>query len=110
MRSVPHEARRQQPEPDHNAGARMKILVSAKRVIDHNARLQISKDGTWIEADLEYILNPFCENAVEAALQLAENHDGIETVAVGIGDEEAARFVRQGALARGIDRGIVVSA
>jgi electron transfer flavoprotein beta subunit len=88
----------------------MKILVSAKRVSDPNARLQVSKDGRWIEGDVEYILNPFCENAVEAALQLQENHDGIETIAIGIGDEEAAKFVRQGALARGIDRGIVVNA
>jgi electron transfer flavoprotein beta subunit len=88
----------------------MKILVSAKRVSDPNARLQVSKDGKWIEGDVEYILNPFCENAIEGALQLAEAGSGIETVAVGIGDEETARFIRQGALARGIDRGILVSA
>ncbi len=88
----------------------MKILVSAKRVSDPNARLAISKDGKWIEGDVEYILNPFCENAIEAALQLAEAHDGTETIAVGIGDDETARFIRQGALARGIDRGILVTA
>jgi len=88
----------------------MKILVSAKRVSDPNARLAISKDGKWIEGDVEYILNPFCENAIESALQLAEAHDGTETIAVGIGDDETARFIRQGALARGIDRGILVAA
>ena len=88
----------------------MKILVSAKRVSDPNARLAISKDGKWIEGDVEYILNPFCENAIESALQLAEAHDGTETIAVGIGDDETARFIRQGALARGIDRGILVTA
>jgi electron transfer flavoprotein beta subunit len=88
----------------------MKILVSAKRVSDPNARLSISRDGKWIEGDVEYILNPFCENAIECALQLAEAHDGTETVAVGIGDDETARFIRQGALARGIDRGILVEA
>ena len=88
----------------------MKILVSAKRVSDPNARLAISKDGKWIEGDVEYILNPFCENAVECALQIAEANDGTETIAVGIGDDETARFIRQGALARGVDRGILVSA
>jgi len=88
----------------------MKILVSAKRVSDPNARLQISKDGKWIEGDVEYILNPFCENAIEGALQLAEANSGVETIAVGIGDDETARFIRQGALARGIDRGILVAA
>ena len=88
----------------------MKIIVSAKRVSDPNAKLAISKDGKWIEGDVEYILNPFCENAIECALQLAEAHPGTETIAVGIGDDETARFVRQGALARGIDRGVLVSA
>ena len=88
----------------------MKILVSAKRVSDPNARLQIAADGHWVEGDVEYILNPFCENAVEGALQLAEAHDGTETIALGIGDEDTARFLRQGALARGIDRAILVNA
>ncbi len=88
----------------------MKILVTAKRVTDPNARLVINDDGDWIEDDVEYILNPFCENAVECALQLAENLDDVETVAIGIGDEEAQRYIRQGALARGVDRGIHVDA
>jgi electron transfer flavoprotein beta subunit len=89
----------------------MKILVSAKRVSDPNAKLSISADGKWIEGDVEYVMNYFCENAIEAALQLAEEHGDIETVALGIGDsDETARFLRTGALARGIDRGILVSA
>ena len=88
----------------------MKILVTAKRVTDPNARLVIDDDGAWIEDDVEYILNPFCEHAIECALQIAENHDDVETIAIGIGDEEAQRYIRQGALARGIDRGIHVEA
>ena len=88
----------------------MKILVTAKRVTDPNAKLVINDDGDWIEDDVEYILNPFCENAVECALQLAEEGDDVETVAIGIGDEEAQRYIRQGALARGIERGIHVDA
>ena len=89
----------------------MKILVSAKRVSDPNAKLAISADGTWIEGDVEYVMNYFCENAIECALQLAEEHGDIETIALGIGDsDETARFIRQGALARGIDRGILVAA
>ena len=87
----------------------MKILVTAKRVTDPNAKLVIDDDGSWIDDDVEYILNPFCENAVECALQLAADHDA-ETIAVGIGDEEVQRYIRQGALARGIDRGIHVEA
>jgi electron transfer flavoprotein beta subunit len=88
----------------------MKILVTAKRVTDPNAKLVVNDDGSWIDDDVEYILNPFCENAIEGALQIAEAHDDVETVAIGIGDEEIQRFIRQGALARGIDRGIWVEA
>lgn len=89
----------------------MKILVSAKRVSDPNAKLAVSADGKWIEGDVEYVMNYFCENAIECALQLVEEHGDIETIALGIGDsDETARFIRQGALARGIDRGILVSA
>lgn len=88
----------------------MKILVSSKRVTDPNARLVIDSAGSWIEGDVEYILNPFCENAIESALQLKEKHDDVETVAIGIGDEEMQRYIRQGALARGVDRGIHVEA
>ncbi len=87
----------------------MKILVTAKRVTDPNAKLVIDDDGSWIDDDVEYILNPFCENAVECALELAADNDA-ETVAVGIGDEEVQRYIRQGALARGVDRGIHVEA
>lgn len=88
----------------------MKILISSKRVTDPNARLVIDGDGSWIEGDVEFILNPFCENAIEAALQLKEKHGDVETVAIGIGDEEVQRYIRQGALARGVDRGIHVEA
>ncbi len=89
----------------------MKILVSAKRVSDPNAKLSISGDRRWIEGDVEYVMNYFCENAIECALQLAEEHGDIETIALGIGEsDETARFIRQGALARGIDRGILVVA
>lgn len=89
----------------------MKILVSAKRVSDPNAKLAISGDGKWVEGDVEYVMNYFCENAIECALQLAEEHGDIETVALGVGDpDETDRFIRQGALARGVDRGIRVTA
>ncbi len=88
----------------------MKILVTSKRVTDPNARLVIDGSGGWIEDDVEYILNPFCENAVEGALQLAEKLDDVETVAIGIGDSEVQRYIRQGALARGVARGIHVEA
>ncbi len=89
----------------------MKILVTAKRVTDPDAKIKLRPDKSGISLDgVEYKVNPFCENAIECALQLAETLGDVETVAVGIGDEEVQRFIRQGALARGVDRGIWVEA
>jgi electron transfer flavoprotein beta subunit len=85
----------------------VKILVTAKRVTDPDAKIRVKADGTGIEtAGLEYKLNPFCENAIEAAVQLQEKLGG-EVVAVTIGDDDAVQNLRT-ALAMGADRGIHV--
>ncbi len=85
----------------------MKILVTAKRVTDPDARIRVLADGTGIDtAGLEYKLNPFCENAIEEAVSIKERLGG-EIVAVTIGDDEAQKSLRV-ALAMGADRGIHV--
>jgi electron transfer flavoprotein beta subunit len=87
----------------------MKILVSSKRVTDPDARIKVLPDGSGIDTgNVEYKVNPFCENAIEEAVKLAEEH-GAETVAVAIGDEETVQYIRQ-AMAMGVDRGIRVDA
>jgi electron transfer flavoprotein beta subunit len=83
----------------------VKILVTAKRVTDPDAKIRVKPDGTGIEtAGLEYKLNPFCENAIEAAVSLIEKHTG-EVVAVTIGNADVEQNLRA-ALAMGCDRGI----
>ncbi len=85
----------------------MKILVTAKRVTDPDAKIRLKPDGSGIEtAGLEYKLNPFCENAIEAAISLVEAHGG-EAVAVTLGDDDAVQNLRT-ALAMGVARGIQV--
>jgi len=87
----------------------VKILVTAKRVTDPDARIKVLPDGTGIEtAGLEYKLNPFCENAIEEAVAIREK-TGAEVIAVTIGDEEAVKSLRT-ALAMGADRGVHVKA
>ena len=72
----------------------MKILVTAKRVTDPDAKIRVKADGTGIEtAGLEYKLNPFCENAIEAAVQIVEKTGG-EVVPVTIGADEAEQGLR----------------
>jgi electron transfer flavoprotein beta subunit len=87
----------------------VKILVSAKRVIDPDARIKLKPDGSGVDTELvEYKVNPFCENAIEAALVLKGELDA-EVVVVSIGPDAVTSTIRAG-LAMGGDRGIRVDA
>jgi electron transfer flavoprotein beta subunit len=86
----------------------VKILVSAKRVTDPDARIRLKADLSGIQSEgLEFKLNPFCENAIEEALRLQAVHGG-EVVAISIGSEDSNTELRR-ALAMGADRGIRVA-
>jgi electron transfer flavoprotein beta subunit len=85
----------------------VKILVSAKRVTDPDARIRLKADGSGIETTgLEYKVNPFDENAIEQAIQLKESAGG-EVVVMSIGPGDVETYIRTG-LAMGGDRGIRV--
>ncbi len=85
----------------------MKILVAVKRVTDPDARIRLNADATGIDmTGVEYKVNPFCENAVEGALQIREAAGG-EVVVVSIGPDAVDTYIRTG-LAMGGDRGIRV--
>lgn len=85
----------------------MKILVSAKRVIDPDARIKLLPGGSGIDTEsVEYKVNPFDENAIEEALCLADGTDA-EVVVVSIGPEDVTQTIRSG-LAMGGARGIRV--
>lgn len=90
----------------------MKILVPVKRVPDPELKTKI-KDGAIDLSNANWVVNPFDEYAVEAALRLVENgetgdRDG-EVVVVTIGPEDAAQQLRS-ALAMGADRAIRIDA
>ncbi len=87
----------------------MKILVSAKRVIDPDARIKLKPDGSGLVTEsVEYKVNPFDENAIEEALRLKDEHDA-EVVIVSIGPDDVTPTIRSG-LAMGADRAIRVEA
>ena len=87
----------------------MKILVTAKRVVDPESKIRIAYSNTAIELDdVDFRVNYFCENAIEAALEMQDEHDA-EVVVCSIGDEDAIQTIRTG-LAMGGDRGILVEA
>lgn len=88
----------------------MKILVAAKRVPDPNATIKVRPDGTGIVTDnLKYVVNPFCEIAIEEALRIKEKLGGAEVVLVSIGAQVSQEQLRTG-LAMGADRAILVLA
>ena len=86
----------------------MKILVAAKRVPDPNATIKVRPDGTGIVTDnVKYVVNPFCEIAIEEALRIKEKQGGAEVVLVSVGGKVVQEQLRTG-LAMGADRAILV--
>lgn len=87
----------------------MKILVTVKRVIDYNVRVQVRRDGSGVETDgVKMSVNPFDEIAVEEALRLREKGLAEEVMATTIGPEACQQQLRT-ALAMGADRALHVT-
>ena len=84
----------------------MKILVTVKEVAEVADDFEI--DGLDVaERYLEYDLNEWDDYAIEAGVQLAEEHDDVEVVSATIGPERSEETIRM-ALAKGVDRGVRV--
>ena len=87
----------------------MKILVSIKRVVDYNVRIQVKPDGSGVATDgVKMSINPFDEIALEEALRLKEAGKASEVIVCSIGPTEAQQQLRTG-LAMGADRAILVT-
>ena len=86
----------------------MKVLVTAKRVIDPYVKVRVKSDGTGVEtANIKMTINPFCEIAVEQAVRMKEAGIVTEIVVVSIGAIQCQETIRT-AMAMGADRGILV--
>jgi electron transfer flavoprotein beta subunit len=86
----------------------MKILVCIKQVPHQDARLDVNGAGTWIqEENIKFEINPYDQNALEAALQLKDKDAGSEVVVVSIGPERVTQSLRT-ALGMGADRAVHV--
>ena len=88
----------------------MKVLVAIKRVVDANVNVVVKSDGSGIDlTNTKMAVNPFCEIAIEEAIQLREAGIADEVIAATIGSDKCQEQIRV-CLAQGADRGIVVSA
>lgn len=79
----------------------MKIIVSIKRVVDHNVQVRPKNDLSGVElAGARMSMNPFDENALEEAVRLKEQGIASEVIAVSFGETGVQESLRQ-ALALG---------
>ncbi len=86
----------------------MKVLVTAKRVVDYNVKIRVKADHTGVEtANVKMSVNPFDEIAIEEAVRLKEKGAATEIIVVSAGPAAASEQIRT-ALAMGADRGILV--
>ncbi|MFI5183452.1 MAG: electron transfer flavoprotein subunit beta/FixA family protein [Vicinamibacteria bacterium] len=85
----------------------MKIVVCVKQVPDTETRVKIAPDGKGIaEGEINWVLSPYDEFAIEAALRLKEAKGG-EVVLVSLGPDRAQSALRTG-LAMGADSALHV--
>jgi len=83
----------------------MNIFVCVSHVPDTTSKVNIGGDGKHIEqSGVAYILNPYDEYAVEAALQLKEKCGG-EVIVLCFGPDVVKESMRK-ALAMGADSGV----
>lgn len=84
----------------------MKIYVCVKHVPDTAAKITIVGKNQ-IDEKVTFIINPYDENAIEAAAGLKQQVGDAEIVAVTLG-KETAESTLQSALAMGADRGLLI--
>lgn len=86
----------------------MRVLVCAKRVVDPNVKVRVKADHSNVDIEHSKMsLNPFDENAIEAAVRLKEQGLVSEVLVVSIGGAKCEETLRT-ALARGCDRAILL--
>ena len=84
----------------------MKIAVLIKRVPDTAASIRVAGEGKAIAQDVEWILSPYDEMAVEEALRIKEKLGGnAEVIAITLCAKDAQSHIRL-ALEMGADRAI----
>jgi len=85
----------------------MEILVCIKQVPDTTEVKINPETNTLVREGVPSIINPFDENAIEAALQLKEQHGGKVTV-ITMGPPQASEALRT-TVAMGVDEVVLVS-
>ncbi len=86
----------------------MKIIVCVKRVPDTETRIRIGQDAKAIDAaGVKFIVSPYDEFAVEAALRARESGAADDVTLLTLGDASSQETLRAG-LAMGADRAVLL--
>ncbi len=85
----------------------MNIVVCVKQVPDTTAKKELGADFLLNRGQLDCVVNPFDEYALEEALRLKEAHGG-EVMVVIMGPPSAEDTMRK-TLAMGADKGVLIS-
>jgi electron transfer flavoprotein beta subunit len=86
----------------------VKSVVCIKRVPDTEARIKIRDDKTGIDpAGIKFVISPYDEFAIEAAIKFKEVRGSGEVTALSVGDAASAEQLRS-ALAMGADRAVLL--
>ncbi len=86
----------------------MNIIVCIKQVPDTETRIKIGADKKSIDpADVNWILNPYDEYAVEEALRIKEKQGNTTVTVISVGPERTMSALRN-ALAMGADEAVLV--
>ena len=86
----------------------MNIVVTIKQVPDTNDVKIDPKTGTLIREGVPSIINPEDKNALEAALKIKDEMEGVKVIALSMGPPQAQIALRE-SLAMGADEAILVS-
>lgn len=86
----------------------MKIVACVRQTPDTETLVKIASDGTSIQTDgVKYVLGPYDEYSLEAAVQLKEKQGG-DVTAVSVGPSKVAEALRH-CLAVGADSAVHIS-
>ena len=86
----------------------MDIIVCVKRVPDTETRVRFSNGATVIEPEgVKYIVSPYDEFALEAALRASEAGEGGQVTVMTLGNEDSRETLRA-ALAAGADAAVLL--
>ena len=85
----------------------MEIIVLMKQVPATESFIEIARDKRSIKTDnLNWVINPYDEIAIEEAIRIKESHGGNVTV-ITIGQADAQNAIRT-AMAMGVDRALLL--